>query len=447
MKAYTTCAEAHYLMNGETRFPTAMSSYDAGHRSDVATVCSGSVLEDIEVESVFSQEDTMNSNQQFLSQQALHSDGTTQPPSQQQQEQQQQQQQYSSPTSEATVSRPIKYTNSKHVVEFAAPILLADDELVIAKSSYGSPAARREGVSVGTNVATTDSTTATLGAATESPIAFSSSHKSTMMGPPLDRTFLLLQKCGSNEKAATGEGGDSVKSFGTQSDDCGGSLDVEAHSIHSQEGDAHNRTAGSITERSYSSRPASVRSFEDGSQQTDGDCGGSLDVETQSIETRSIHSQEVDFVSEQQQQQQTQQPSTPVMGDRKLPLLRPNDNEGDYETRLSATVPAARTLMVNEEGSEVNGRRSPGGTIYKGRGNRRYVGRYMHLPLKRFHNDGRRMVEIADAVNMLRVYDDRKTTLLQNAHLDRRRLRSRSRSRSPETHTAKPDGTKPPACP
>jgi len=34
-----------------------------------------------------------------------------------------------------------------------------------------------------------------------------------------------------------------------------------------------------------------------------------------------------------------------------------------------------------------SGRVSPGGTVYKGRGIRRYQGRYMHLPLKRFHQN------------------------------------------------------------
>ena len=38
--------------------------------------------------------------------------------------------------------------------------------------------------------------------------------------------------------------------------------------------------------------------------------------------------------------------------------------------------------------SQSNGRTSPGGTVYKGRGVRRYQGRYMHLPLQRFQQHG-----------------------------------------------------------
>eukprot|EP00549_Striatella_unipunctata_P025809 CAMPEP_0118719958 /NCGR_PEP_ID=MMETSP0800-20121206/29824_1 /TAXON_ID=210618 ORGANISM="Striatella unipunctata, Strain CCMP2910" /NCGR_SAMPLE_ID=MMETSP0800 /ASSEMBLY_ACC=CAM_ASM_000638 /LENGTH=234 /DNA_ID=CAMNT_0006627505 /DNA_START=208 /DNA_END=913 /DNA_ORIENTATION=- len=38
--------------------------------------------------------------------------------------------------------------------------------------------------------------------------------------------------------------------------------------------------------------------------------------------------------------------------------------------------------------SSAHGRTSPGGTVYKGRGVRRYQGRYMHLPLIRFEQGG-----------------------------------------------------------
>jgi len=45
-------------------------------------------------------------------------------------------------------------------------------------------------------------------------------------------------------------------------------------------------------------------------------------------------------------------------------------------------------LLCDQSGSKTSGRISPGGTIYRGRGVRRYKGRFYALPLKRFHQDG-----------------------------------------------------------
>lgn len=45
-------------------------------------------------------------------------------------------------------------------------------------------------------------------------------------------------------------------------------------------------------------------------------------------------------------------------------------------------------LLCDQSGTVKNGRISPGGTIYRGRGVRRYKGRFYALPLKRFHQDG-----------------------------------------------------------
>ena len=45
--------------------------------------------------------------------------------------------------------------------------------------------------------------------------------------------------------------------------------------------------------------------------------------------------------------------------------------------------------LRNGDSSDVpNGRVSPGGTVYRGRGVRRYQGRYMNLPMRRFHQNG-----------------------------------------------------------
>ena len=48
-----------------------------------------------------------------------------------------------------------------------------------------------------------------------------------------------------------------------------------------------------------------------------------------------------------------------------------------------------KVISLNEMLSKTsNGRISPGGTVYKGRGVRRYQGRFMHLPMTRFHQNG-----------------------------------------------------------
>eukprot|EP00814_Leptocylindrus_danicus_P019609 CAMPEP_0116031936 /NCGR_PEP_ID=MMETSP0321-20121206/17852_1 /TAXON_ID=163516 /ORGANISM="Leptocylindrus danicus var. danicus, Strain B650" /LENGTH=607 /DNA_ID=CAMNT_0003507239 /DNA_START=190 /DNA_END=2014 /DNA_ORIENTATION=- len=53
--------------------------------------------------------------------------------------------------------------------------------------------------------------------------------------------------------------------------------------------------------------------------------------------------------------------------------------------RVDSPRPTPFTDAVPQAGS---GRISPGGTVYKGRGVRRYQGRYMNLPLKRFQQNG-----------------------------------------------------------
>jgi len=76
------------------------------------------------------------------------------------------------------------------------------------------------------------------------------------------------------------------------------------------------------------------------------------------------------------------------------------------------TLTVSLNASLSTSGS---GRVSPGGTVYKGRGIRRYQGRYMHLPLKRFHQN--RGCSTED----------------HSLQMDTRRQRawSRSRSRSP----------------
>jgi hypothetical protein len=153
--------------------------------------------------------------------------------------------------------------------------------------------------------------------------------------------------------------------------------------------------------------PSSVKSY--GSNIGSDDCGGSLDVETHSVGTRSIHSQDgLDALA----------------------------NEPAAETEAAV---ASLTIDPHDAG----GRRSPGGTLYKGRGIRRYQGRYMHLTLQRFHHQNRdqhmNAAEEADEGvdyggvvegwnDPRRQDDDRPPSRPLRSE---RRSRSRSRSRSP----------------
>jgi hypothetical protein len=105
------------------------------------------------------------------------------------------------------------------------------------------------------------------------------------------------------------------------------------------------------------------------------DCAGSLGVETNSVGTRSVHSQEDCYcpliastsISEQQ----------PIG-----PTHQSAEHQEPQHRRL------ATATSTGGAGGTENGRQSPGGTIYIGRGRRRYQGRYMRLPLKRFRRNG-----------------------------------------------------------
>ena len=332
-----------HLMSGETHFPTAMSYISDAQRSDVATVCSGSVAEDIEVESVLSQEDHH-------------------PPD---------------PLAAASLRRAAAASASR-VVEFArAPPLQNQIPNVSQRRSL-------------------------------------SLHN---MGPPLNRT-LLLQRKGETSSSRPS----SVRSFGSDgaanvnSDDCGGSLDVEAHSEQSHE-DAV-ATHAKISQNNVPTPASSVKSFgsqqgesDTGAQDTD-DCGGSLDVETHSVGARSIHSQEY------------------------APTATPVVVETQMKTGLRGSPTPKLNLALVETTSDSNGRRSPGGTIYKGRGVRRYKGRYMHLPLKRFHQNGINLDSVEDYDHrrnyMYHCFSDESWGKHSTLYANRQRRRSRSRSRSPE---------------
>jgi hypothetical protein len=291
----------------ETRFPSSNMYYQSdAQRSDTATVCSGSVIEDIEVESVLSQEDTLLQGKPLATGPKLGNND----PSQVQRE-------------------------GNHLVDFAD--------------------------------------------------AASADHHS-MMGPPLNRTLLLLQEYAGLSSHATTH---SLKSYGSGSDTGGTRNNTlysdDCESNHSQDDETSILFRDDMTaptsealklkdqgeavqtpERRTSSRVDSVKSYGSncGSAADTDDCGGSLDVETHSVGTRSIHSQD-----------EAMPPTMPLA-----------------ETESDSVVPTLSSAPVE------NGRRSPGGTIYKGRGIRRYQGRYMHLPLKRFHQNGVHLDEHDDHV-------------------------------------------------
>jgi hypothetical protein len=164
--------------------------------------------------------------------------------------------------------------------------------------------------------------------------------------------------------------------------------------------------------------PSSVKSF--GSNVGSDDCGGSLDVETHSVGARSIHSQEDN-----------------------LPVTMPDPDP--------ATVAVASLSIDQVDNGEL---RSSVGSIYRSVNSRQHHGRYMHLPLQRFHNNQVQFENFVDGVeedlghaaandahSSRRDYRtpanwndpriDESSKPLRKANANRPRPRSRSRSRSP----------------
>jgi hypothetical protein len=216
-----------HLLNGETRFPTAASYASDAQRSDAATVCSGSVMEDIEVESVVSAD--------------LNAQPTVNP---------------TSPPS-AVKMKSVNQLDSVLPQKLRHRQQLADHILA--------------------------------------------EQQNNTMGPPLSRSLLLQHP----------------------------------HHHHNQD---------------TLSRAGSTGSDVVAQVDTD-DCGGSLDLED------SVHSQE-------------------------------ESQEEDPQNEKALAAAAVNPLHCASSDPNSMGRISPGGTVYRGRGNRRYQGRFMKLPLKRFHHNG-----------------------------------------------------------
>jgi hypothetical protein len=262
---YLSPPGAAHLMNGETQFPPSMyhAASDAA-KSDVATVCSGSVVEDIEEESILSCE--MGGQQRDMNP-------------------------HSSPPSSVKMAFDggMRRSNS------------AGNRLVdFADRSQEIPAAVIPQQGAGFHALPT--------MLTDEDITVHDND----MGPPLSRTLLLQRACSSQAGSFESNAGSDVIAH-VDTDDCGGSLIesiTDAHSIHSQEeASMINPNAGEVASKPAANPPAD-------------------------------------------------------------------------------TTPPPHPLLCSASDSTSNGRTSPGGTIYKGRGVRRYQGRFMHLPLKRFHQNG-----------------------------------------------------------
>jgi len=211
------------------------------------------------------------------------------------------------------------------------------------------------------------------------------------MGPPLSRS-LLLERAG----VAIGVGGvgehdgvglgpnstgtisraGSVRSYGSQAtsdvvhvdtDDCGGSL-IESEGKCSRVSSVEET---SVHHLSSLASPVLGNRQHDYSEAVDVDGGGGCSEECQDDD-----------------------------GDT-------NNNKNNNNNNGSSSIPSNTTnnLLCDRRlsGPHSSGRTSPGGTVYKGRGVRRYKGRYFHLPLKRFHQNG---VTVALAHSHLHEDDD-----------------------------------------
>ncbi len=283
----------------ESRFLTN-ASYAASEavKSDIATVCSGSVIEDIELSSVTSVDLGMPQHTTTTLQQTnlLYSSHTEKNSGRKNSQ------------SGSKVERGVEFANGPSILSSHTT---ANNQQ--AASSRTSPVPEIVPSLTSAGIVLND------------------------MGPPLSRT-LLLERAGTVPNGSTSRPG-SVRSFGSQApsdvvahvdtDDCGGSLleNESRASIHSQE------------------------------------------------DIRSIHSQEGC------ESEITTKPAACTM------THNYNNMEGEISNDPVQYL-SNNPLHNSQPDNLTNGRTSPGGTVYKGRGVRRYQGRYMNLPLQRFHQDG-----------------------------------------------------------
>ncbi|VEU42315.1 unnamed protein product [Pseudo-nitzschia multistriata] len=352
---------AAHLLNGDPahQFPPSLYQPLAdAPKSDTATVCSGSMLEDIEdVGSHYDGEST-TSGQLSASKQP----------------QQQHHHNYPPPTG------AIRRSNSKEgtrLVDFAE----RSQEALRAVFPKQSKSAAYASLSQESSQSHAGASTSAVATASGSNDEDAVQHKKGM-GPPLSRHWLLQQhgnspfRTGSVKSIGSNTGSDVVVNVGS---DCGGSL-TDAQSVLSQEDTALLSTVNSEISSDVPPAAASAAS------------AGKSDA-------------------------------------------------------IDEGVP--HPLLCDRSDGKTNGRTSPGGTIYRGRGIRRYKGRFYALPLKRFHQDGVHLhsdSEPESGVDRQQKqhdrWDDRSGSDLRfggqrggerhnyHGHAPSRRDRSRSRSRS-----------------
>lgn len=280
------------ISGGVMMVPSYAASETA--KSDIATVCSNSVVEDIDIASVGTAHSASNS----------HTAGTP---------------------SSSTMNQTVQNTNESSA--------MGKKKLDVSTTSWKY----RRGGSYFQSIANSMK-------AGSSPIQSSmpgphhSGNLATLndMGPPLNRS--LLERVGGGSGAGstgTPSRAGSVKSFGSQAasdvvhvdtDDCGGSIAVDSDGHFSGVDENPSENAARTSMKNNGSDASSI----------------------------AIH-------------------DTPT-----------NDDITNDETQTQSNVLSLDKLSE----SHPNGRVSPGGTVYKGRGVRKYQGRYMHLPLKRFQQNG-----------------------------------------------------------
>jgi len=406
----------HHNMVGEEEPNMAMSlsmSYAASEtaKSDIATVCSGSVVEDIDIASVGTAHSTAtttatnnNNNTQHHHQQTATSNSNTQQ------------------------VQPRKRHPDGRGVEFAAEtyrhksnssnsssISATTANATLSSSINNNAAIGKSHININNSIHNNDAN-ATLSSSINNNAAIGKSHININnsiqnndnapassiaalndMGPPLNRSF--LERVRGNSTGTPSRAG-SLKSFGSQAtsnvvhfdtDDCGGSI-VESsdghfsgiEETHSFQGGQCNNSSMTVTINGsgtaidvYGGGGSGCNEGSDGAVIGIGTNSGNIDA----LKTPQDH--HLATTSNCNINIATATAGTGIIGNG-------GGMEHIHSTHQLHTQSNVVSLDKLSESSQSinNGRRSPGGTVYKGRGVRKYQGRYMHLPLKRFHQNG-----------------------------------------------------------
>ncbi len=349
--SFSSDNEQRPISGGFMMVPSYAASETA--KSDIATVCSNSVVEDIDIASVGTAHSATNSNPTGTT--SATASATTNPVVQH--------------PNDATSDKSIGKKKQDRGVEFSAGM------------STMWKYRRFNGVNT-----TMKSGSSPKQSSSRVPRIFNLGTLNDM-GPPLNRS--LLERVG---------GGSGPSSTGTPS------------------------RAGSV--KSFGSQAASDVVHVD----TD-DCGGSIAVDSDGHfsgldENPSFQSNE-NVASTTAKNPGNHFSSTSATSDANRASQEHNINNDEFETQNK--VVSLDKLCE----SHPNGRVSPGGTVYKGRGVRKYQGRYMHLPLKRFKQNGAVLPEPVnhDQDSIRNEYNE------DNDHQQERRSWQRDRSRSRDRDT------------